>query len=670
MQIPLLAPLSHRELGDPQSLARVLLDRMTDGVSLAREDGTVVYANPALERLLGYRSGELAGRAAAVQDAYPAEEKPAVMARVAEELRKSGSWIGEWRSRRKDGSAVATRSRIAPVELGSQRHWLFLHEDTSEEVAAARTLREERRRLQLATDAGAIGIWDWEIATGRMTYSDIARSISGLPATGEITIDDVRRTVHPEDYPRTSEQARRAVDPAIRDRIPYEYRIVHPDGSVRWIVAHGEAVFEDGLEGPRAVRYLGTIQDVTERRALEEAERDAAQRLRLALAASGLGVWDLDVATGLVTGSPQLYRLLGFAEGAPIRAEEANARYAPGEHERVSTKVLADLERGETAGEAEFGYQHPELGLRWLRLRYEILLDAQGAPVRLIGVVSDETERRQNEEQVRASEEELRALADALPLLVSFIGRDQRYRFMNRVHEQWFGRPREEMLGRTIRDVLGEEGYGPRRAHIRAGLRGEASRVEVMTPGRDGHHRDTEVHYIPRHDAGGRVDGVYAVVLDLTEQKGAQRALQQAREEAEREAARTAAILGQLAEGVIVTDTEGRITFVNEAAARIHGVSQLGVMPDKYTETYRLLTIGGEPYLPEALPLSRAALKGEIVENARWRILRPDGTEVIAVGSARPLKGADVGRNGAVLTLRVDTARAKAEAELRRLNYV
>ena len=669
MQIPLLAPLSHRELGDPQSLARVLLDRMTEGVSLAREDGTVVYANPALERLLGYRPGELAGRAAAVQDAFPSEEKAGVMARVADELRRSGSWIGEWRSRRKDESAVATRSRIAPVELGGQRHWLFLHEDTSEEVAAARTLREERRRLQLATGAGAIGIWDWEIATGRMTYSDIARSISGLPATGEITIDDVRRTVHPEDYPRTSEQARRAVDPAIRDRIPYEYRIVHPDGSVRWIVAHGEAVFEDGPEGPRAVRYLGTIQDVTERRALEEAERDVAQRLRLALAASGLGVWDLDVATGLVTGSPQLHLLLGFPEGAPIRAEEANARYAPGEQERVSTKVLADLERGETAGEAEFGYQHPEQGLRWLRLRYEILLDAQGAPVRLIGVVSDETERRQSEEQVRASEEELRALADALPLLVSFIGRDQRYRFMNRVHEQWFGRPREEMLGRTIRDVLGEEAYEPRRAHIRAALRGEASRVEVMTPGRDGHHRDTEVHYIPRHDAGGRVDGVYAVVLDLTEQKGAQRALQQAREEAEREAARTAAILGQLAEGVIVTDTEGRITFVNEAAARIHGVSQLGVTPDRYTETYNLLTMEGEPYAPEALPLSRAALKGEIVENVRWRIVRPDGTEVIAVGSGRPLKGPDGRRIGAVLTLRDDTARAKAEAELRRLNY-
>jgi PAS domain S-box-containing protein len=125
-----------------------------------------------------------------------------------------------------------------------------------------------------------------------------------------------------------------------------------------------------------------------------------------------------------------------------------------------------------------------------------------------------------------------------------------------------------------------------------------------------------------------------------------------------------AAVLAQLTEGVIVTDVAGRITFVNDAAARLHGVARLDVPPERYTETYHLLTEDGRPYPPTELPLARAVLRGESVLEARWRIRRPDGSEVLAVGSARPLIGDDGAQVGAVLTVRDDTARAKAQAAL------
>ncbi|MCJ2083540.1 ATP-binding protein [Methylobacterium sp. J-090] len=134
------------------------------------------------------------------------------------------------------------------------------------------------------------------------------------------------------------------------------------------------------------------------------------------------------------------------------------------------------------------------------------------------------------------------------------------------------------------------------------------------------------------------------------------------------------AILAQLAEGVIVTDTAGRITLVNEAAAAIHGVARLDVDPEDYSETYHLYMEDGTPYIPENLPLTRA-VRGETVRDARWRVRRPDGIEVLAIGSARPLVGRDGDRVGAVLTMRDDTARDAAEralreseAELRELN--
>ncbi|MEO7713866.1 MAG: ATP-binding protein [Gemmatimonadaceae bacterium] len=119
--------------------------------------------------------------------------------------------------------------------------------------------------------------------------------------------------------------------------------------------------------------------------------------------------------------------------------------------------------------------------------------------------------------------------------------------------------------------------------------------------------------------------------------------------------------MAQLAEGVIVTDAQGRITFVNAAAARLHGVARLDVAPDEYADSYHLLTESGLPYPSTELPLARAVLRGETVLEARWRIRRPDGSEILAVGNARPIRAADGSAMGAVLTVRDETARYDSE---------
>jgi len=125
---------------------------------------------------------------------------------------------------------------------------------------------------------------------------------------------------------------------------------------------------------------------------------------------------------------------------------------------------------------------------------------------------------------LRASEEQLRQLADAMPHFVSFIDAQERYQLVNRTYEAWFDRPRESILGRTIREVLGEEAYAVRRDHIAAALRGEPARFEAATPRADGALRETEMQYLPRRAEDGGVDGFYAVVTDITERRTAERA--------------------------------------------------------------------------------------------------------------------------------------------------
>ncbi len=147
----------------------------------------------------------------------------------------------------------------------------------------------------------------------------------------------------------------------------------------------------------------------------------------------------------------------------------------------------------------------------------------------------------------------------------------------------------------------------------------------------------------------------------LADQKAIEQELRSANTQAIEAATEQVAILNQLAEGVIVTDAEGRIVFVNDAAARIHGVSALNVAPKDYSDTYHLFTEDGRPYPPEELPLARAVLRGETSVGARWRIRRPDGSNVLAIGNAGPVVSLGGKRLGSVLTLSDDTARIVAE---------
>ena len=162
--------------------------------------------------------------------------------------------------------------------------------------------------------------------------------------------------------------------------------------------AQGEATFAtvEGVE--RGVRYTGTIQDITERKRAEVRLQRSETRLRLAMEAGRLGVWDYDLATDTVRGSPDLNRILGFPDDRPLDIDEIRSRYLPGEQERMRAASEAALKSGETYFQVEFRFRRPDESVRWLQLRAEMILDGQGRPQSALGVLMDMTERKQAEE--------------------------------------------------------------------------------------------------------------------------------------------------------------------------------------------------------------------------------------------------------------------------------
>jgi PAS domain S-box-containing protein len=142
---------------------------------------------------------------------------------------------------------------------------------TDERETATETLRRRDEQLREALDAARLGVWYWSAEENRLTWDETLRGLYGLASGDQVAgYDDFIGRVHPDDREFVESTVRRAL--ADRGRLDYEFRIVLPDGRVRWIADQGRVVTADG---GRPIGMTGTCADVTDRRTAEERLRQA-----------------------------------------------------------------------------------------------------------------------------------------------------------------------------------------------------------------------------------------------------------------------------------------------------------------------------------------------------------------------------------------------------------
>ena len=181
-------------------------------------------------------------------------------------------------------------------------------QDITERKRGEVALRETEERYRLAQRLSGVGTWEWNLKADRVYWSDEVLAMWGVDhATFSGSYEEVAQQVHPDDLDRWQENVRACIEEGKEHRT--EFRILHPDGTVRWIAVIGNA---DRDGDGRVTRLVGVVMDITDRKRTEDALREGEERLRTVLQTMPVMVDAFDKEQNVIVWNRECERVTGY----------------------------------------------------------------------------------------------------------------------------------------------------------------------------------------------------------------------------------------------------------------------------------------------------------------------------------------------------------------------
>jgi PAS domain S-box-containing protein len=177
----------------------------------------------------------------------------------------------EYRIIRPDGGIRWISDYGFPIHdaQGSIRWIAGVARDVTESRRVEEALRQSEARLRLAVETAELGLYDRDLIRNEVVMNTNCRRIMGLPAQGALNPDVAVASLHPEDRNQVLPLVARAFDPQLREVARADFRIITPQGQVRWVSGQGRVIFDDTTDPPRSLRFIGVLQDISSRKELE-----------------------------------------------------------------------------------------------------------------------------------------------------------------------------------------------------------------------------------------------------------------------------------------------------------------------------------------------------------------------------------------------------------------
>lgn len=448
-------------------------------------------------------------------------------------------------------------------------------QDVTERQQMEDAIRRSREGLARAQRIAGMGSFEHDLTTGWTTWSEELWRIFGFAPEAKVvpSRDAVLAIVHPADRKKFQLEAfgDSPGTPAISETF---FRIVRPDGAVRDLHRHTEVV-RDQMGRPGSL--YGTVQDITERRAVENELSRSQEDLTRAQRIARIGSFGRDLVTGETEWSKEFLRIWGLPEDT-VADSVSGGRLLDMVHPADQAAYTAGRVRALKVGNAEpldFRIRRPNGEERILHREFGVISDETGQPLRLFGTVQDVTELKRAEIALRRSQENLeraQRIANVGNFMIDVVtGEIELSKQIFLIHGVKPDTPQATLA--FLRGLVHPEdlkAVAEFRLRTQRGERANPIEYRILRP--DGAervlHRECDVEV----DASGRTTAIFGTVQDVTELKRAEIALRDY-------AARLGAILDCALDGIVTMNADGRIESFNPAAEKIfdrHAEEALG----------------------------------------------------------------------------------------------
>ncbi|MGH8094487.1 MAG: PAS domain S-box protein [Chthoniobacterales bacterium] len=516
---------NNETLRESQQLLRLVLETLPVGVAVMNATGNISLINEASKRIWG-------GMIATGRERWE---------QTTGYWHKSGQRIdpAEWASMRAlskgeislnelldietyDGQRKIIRNSAAPVRNaeGTIVGAVIVNEDVTDRVRGEEALKESETKLRQAQELAQIGYWQRDLITESSTWSEETYKIFGVRSP-KLSEAELQALIHPDDR----QLHKQAFQQALEGNRLYdaEYRIIRPDGSIRFVHVRDEIEHDETGE---PIRMFGAVQDITDRKRAEEALRRSEDELRRVIDTVPVMAWTLR-PDGVVDFLNR--RWIDYA-GLTLEqfVADPTGPIHPEDTPRVTERWRAQMERGE-GHDDEMRLCRADGEYRWFLIRTAPLRDEHGNIVKWYGISLDIEDRKQMEEQLRRAEYEARRVIDAIPQQIWSGPADGTLDYCNYQWRTQMGIGLEQLQGDGWRQML----HPDDKERV---LRAWKESVENGTPygqeerhlGANGEYRWFLCRGLPLKNADGRIERWYGANTDITEQKNAEQALAEA----------------------------------------------------------------------------------------------------------------------------------------------